>query len=829
LSPDLERFTFTGIETVTVDVVEPVAEIVLNSIEIEIESAAMTIDDARHTASISYDEEMQRAVFTFEHELPAGRGALEIEFTGTLNDQLHGFYRSTFTDVDGNEQVIATTQFEATDARRAFPCWDEPDFKAVFSITLVVPDHLFAVSNMAEVSREAAGDGHVRVRFGDSMVMSTYLVAFVVGPFESTKTVDVDGVPLRIIAPKGKIHLTDFALECGAFCLRYLSDYYDIEYPGDKVDMIAIPDFAFGAMENLGAITYRETALLVDTSQASQAELVRILDVIAHELAHMWFGDLVTMKWWDGIWLNEAFATFMEMKATDAMRPEWKRWLAFGATERPWAYGTDSLASTRPVEFEVMSPDEANEMFDALTYGKGSSVLRMIEQFLGEQVFRQGVGSYLRRHSYSNTVTSDLWHGLDSASGMDVGAIMDTWILQRGFPQVEVSRTATGIRLEQRRYLTIPDETDATMWRIPVVLRGRADGAGFERKFVLDGFSKEIALDGELGFVVANAGGHGFYRVDYVGELFVAAVANLDELNALERFCLIDDAWAFVESGQKSAADWLALAASYRNEQEQAIWNAVLTGMAGIRHHIVNDADLPAFRKVAATLLEPSATRLGWEPSESDSDLTRRLRGAIIGAMGRLAEDPDTIDRSRQVAERWIADAGAVDPDIGQASLFTMAAHGDMGTLDRIMAAYEAASTPQTKLRLLQAVTFLDSDDTVDATLAAVKAGRIKSQDGSWVVARLFGGRVSGRHAWSAVRKEWDEITAVMPPMTLRRLVEGLPGLSHADIAQDVEAFFAERSMPVIEKTAKQNIERLRANVMMREREASRISRSLGG
>jgi puromycin-sensitive aminopeptidase len=827
LAPDLEQFTFTGHETIAVEIGEPVDEIVLNCIEIDISSATVEADGRMHRASISHDEPMQRAILAFDTELPAGPAKLEIEFTGTLNDQLHGFYRSTFTDVDGNEQVIATTQFEATDARRAFPCWDEPDFKAVFAITLVVPDHLFAVSNMAEISREDVGDGKVRIRYGDSMVMSTYLVAFVVGPFESTETVDVDGVPLRIIAPKGKIHLTDFALECGAFCLRYLRDYYGIEYPGDKVDMIAIPDFAFGAMENLGAITYRETALLVDTSQASQAELVRILDVIAHELAHMWFGDLVTMKWWDGIWLNEAFATFMEMKATDAMRPEWKRWLAFGATERPWAYGTDSLASTRPVEFEVMSPDEANEMFDALTYGKGSSVLRMIEQFLGEQVFRQGVGSYLRRHSYSNTVTSDLWHGLDSASGTDVGAIMDTWILQRGFPQVEVSRTSTGIRLEQRRYLTIPDETDTTRWKIPVVLRGKANGSEFVRKLLLDSFTTEIPIEGEIEFVVANAGGHGFYRVDYVGEFFQAAVDNLEELNALERFCLIDDAWAFVESGQKSAAEWLALASSYRNEQEQAIWNAVLTGMAGIRHHIVSDDDLPAFRRAAKSLLEPSIDRLGWTPDEDDSDLTRRLRGAIIGAMGRLAEDEETIEQSRQIADRWIADAGSVDPDLGQASLFTMAAHGDMGTMDRIMEAYDAASTPQAKLKLLQAVTFLDANDTVDATLGAVRSGRIKSQDGSWVVARLFGGRASGRHAWQEVRRDWDDLTALMPPMTLRRLVEGLPGLSHPDIAQDVEAFFAERSLPVIETTAKQNIERLRANVLMRTRETDRLSARL--
>ncbi|MDH3500803.1 MAG: M1 family metallopeptidase, partial [Acidimicrobiia bacterium] len=403
LEPDLAAATFAGSQIVDVEVTAATTSIVLNAIELEIYEAHLRNGDDHHVeASVSYDEDTQRAILTLDEEIAPGEWRLFCGFTGILNDQLHGFYRSTYTDIDGNEQVIATTQFEATDARRAFPCWDEPDFKAVFGITLVVPEDLLAVSNGAEIDRAAAGEGKVAITYRDTIEMSTYLVAFVVGPFEATDAVDVDGVPLRIIAPRGKKHLTQFAIESGEFCLKYLADYYEIPYPGDKVDMVAIPDFAFGAMENLGCITFRETALLVDPATATQQELLRVLDVIAHELAHMWFGDLVTMKWWNGIWLNEAFATFMETKATDARRPDWKRWVAFGAVERPWAFGVDALANTRPVEFEVNSPDEANEMFDALTYGKGSSVLRMIEQYLGEEAFRAGVGAYLRAHSYAN-------------------------------------------------------------------------------------------------------------------------------------------------------------------------------------------------------------------------------------------------------------------------------------------------------------------------------------------------------------------------------------------------------------------------------------------
>lgn len=827
LEPDLETFTFAGEETIELTIAEPTDQIVLNALEIEIDHAVVIDPDGAVKGSVAYDEPMQRAIITFERQLTPGPAELTLRFQGILNDQLVGFYRSKFTDVDGKDQVIATTQFEATDARRAFPCFDEPDMKATFAITLVVPDHLLAVSNGAEIARLQVEEGTVAVTFAETMKMSTYLVAFVVGPFEATDPLDVDGVPLRVIAPKGKEHLAAFALECGEFCLRYLSSYYDIPYPGDKVDMIAIPDFAFGAMENLGCITFRETALLVDQETATQAELVRILDVVAHELAHMWFGDLVTMKWWDGIWLNEAFASFMEMKATDAMKPEWKRWLSFSAVERPWAYDTDGLQTSRPVEFEVTSPEEANEMFDALTYGKGSSVLRQIEQYLGEEVFRQGVGDYLRTHSYDNTVTRDLWAGLDRASGIDVGGIMDTWILQEGFPQVDVSLADGGLRLDQRRFLFIPDETDDSLWKIPVQIRGMSDGRPFEERVLLDAPSTTVDVDGPLDWAIVNAGGHGFYRVTYSEPLAKALRANVGQLDDNERYVLISDTWAMVESGQVGSAVFLELASAYREETEYAIWQAVIGGLASLKHHVVTDEDLPAFQRLVTDIVQPTVERLGWEPREQDSDLTKSLRGLVIGAMGRTARDVTTIERSRDIGRAWIADAKSTDPDVGQASLFTLAASGTENDYTEIFSAYRRARTPQTELRLLQAVTFFDDEAFADRTLDALRDGSIRSQDGSWVAARLLGGRRSGAHAWQRLREDWSTFTGLMPPLTLRRMVEGLPALSQPDVANDVQGFLAETKVSHAEKATAQNLEKLRSNVLLREREATELSKYL--
>jgi puromycin-sensitive aminopeptidase len=822
LEPDLEQAVFSGSETITVEVTEPTTEVVLNARELQISEAVLRSGDRVLTGKVTYEEAEQRARIALEEGADPGEWRLELKFTGVLNDQLAGFYKSTFVDVDGVTQAIATTQFEATDARRAFPCWDEPDLKAVFAITLVVPDHLSAVSNSAEVERSPTGEGQVKIRFADTIVMSTYLVAFVVGPFEATEPVVVDGVPIRIIAPRGKLHLARYALDCAGFCLHYFREYYGIPYPGDKVDHVAIPDFAFGAMENLGCITYRETALLVDPETASQSELVRVLDVIGHELAHMWFGDLVTMRWWDGIWLNEAFASFMEYKSTDAMHPEWKRWLGFGAVERPWAYGVDALQSTRPVEFEVKSPEEANEMFDALTYGKGSSVLRMMEQYIGEEAFRQGVGDYLRRHSYGNTVTSDLWAGLNRASGEPVGEIMDTWIRQPGFPQLDVERIEGGIRLRQRRFLSIPDETDPAHWQIPVKIRSGV-GEPAVTSFLLQEPEATLAL-ADPDRVVANAGGHGFYRVRYDPGLFRSLVAGLPALEDLERFILVDDTWAFVESGQLSVVDFLSLAAAYREETEQAVWQAVLGGVGAVSHHLIDDPHRDLFSKWVADLVGPGFHRLGWEAAPGETDLTRRLRGQLILAMGRLAQDPEVIGRARQTSA--LPRLEGLDPEVARAALFVSASHAGADEHGAYLAKYQASKLPQEQDRLLVALALFDHPQTVVENVRASLDGRIRSQDGARVIGATYANRRHGHLAWKEVRQRWDQFTR-LPTVTQRRMIEGLPALSRPEVAAEVEAFLAETPLPHATKSVDQNLERLRVNVLLRQREAEAVGRFL--
>ena len=441
LEPDLTTLTFTGDETITLDVAEATSEIVLNAVELAIGDATVVNErgDSRRGTPV-VDEAAERCRITFPSPLAPGRWRLRLAFTGTLNDKLRGFYRSSYKDPSGVTRLMAATQFEATDARRAFPCWDEPAFKAVFAVTLVIDSTLTAVSNTAVASERVEGRRKA-VTFADTMKMSTYLVAFVVGELEATDPVHVGPTPVRVWCVPGKRRLAAFGHEIGVASLRFFEDYYGLPYPSDKLDLLAIPDFAAGAMENLGAITFRETALLVDERAASHAELERVADVVAHENAHMWFGDLVTMTWWNGIWLNEAFATFMEILAVDAWKPEWQRWTTFGVS-RAAALSVDGLHSTRPIEFHVAAPRDADAMFDVLTYEKGASVLRMLEQYLGPSVFRDGVRDYLRKHAYANADTGDLWAALGLAARQPIPEVMDGWIFKPGYPLVSAEPAA---------------------------------------------------------------------------------------------------------------------------------------------------------------------------------------------------------------------------------------------------------------------------------------------------------------------------------------------------------------------------------------------------
>ena len=817
LTPDLVTATFGGHVVIDVDVLETVSEVVLNTAELTLHTAVLSNDDGfRFEAAIETDEDAERTNLTFASMLDRGAWKLEISFDGTLNDDLRGFYRSVYKDPDGNDKTLATTQFEATEARRAFPCWDEPDLKATFGVTLLVDEGLTAISNGAEVGRESAGDGKVVVRFAETMKMSTYLVAFIVGDLEVTDTVDVDGIPLRIAFPPGKGHLTDFALDVAAHSLRYYADYYDISYPGGKMDKIAIPDFAWGAMENLGAVTYRETALLVDVRKATQNEMMRVAEVIAHEIAHMWFGDLVTMKWWNGIWLNEAFATFASMKCIDAYRPDWKVWLTFSG-DRVHSMETDALAATRPIEIPVASPEEANAMFDSLTYEKGASILRMLEQYLGEEAFRLGVANYLKENAYGNTDGEDLWSALEEASGEPVMEIMDTWIFQGGFPRlgVEGEPGAYTLTQEQFRYLGEGDK----QWKLPVLLRSSKG----DQRLLLSEASATVDAGDEL---VVNAGGDGFYRVAYAPELRTGIRNRLPSLTGEERYATVSDAWADVLKGGADAADYLSLVGELADEPEVDVWQRILGGLGELDRVASSDVR-PALQEFVRDLVSDKADEMGWSPVEGEDDRSRKLRGALIAARGNLGDDQPTQRQARLIHEDARSGEGAIDAEVADAALSIVAANGDIDDFDRFLAISEESETPQEVVKYLRAAAIVPDRAGSEKLFQMVLDGDIRRQDAFWVVAIMLGNRENGQRVWELMKENWNDLLEQMPPATGRRILDLLPNRSEPDVAADIEAWLADHPIRGGEKYADQQIELLKVRVGLREREATRLGDAL--
>jgi len=808
IEPDLEAAVFSGSVGIDVEIAEPTSQIVLNSIELDLQTATVSADGVVHIVSVTRDEERERATLSLDSELPVGAARIEIRFAGLLNDDLRGFYRSVYTTDDGTERTIASSQFEATDARRAFPCWDQPDFKATYSVRLVIEDGLMAVSNASEISRETLDSGKIRVSFAKTMKMSTYLVAFIVGDLEATEPVDVDGTALRIIAPPGNMHLTAFALDMGAHSLRFFSEYYDIPYPGDKLDMVAIPDFSFGAMENLGCITYRETALLLDGDKATQAETQRVADVIAHEIAHMWFGDLVTMKWWNGIWLNEAFATFAEMLCVDAYRPGWKRWLAF-AQFRGLSQETDALSATRPVEVEVTSPEDAYAMFDVLTYQKGSSVLRMLEQYLGEDTFRAGVTRYLKTHAYSNTDTPDLWAALEAESGEPVGEIMNSWIFQGGFPSVSVARVAAGYELNQKQFQYLGG--GGRTWHVPVLYRS----GGKTGQIVLGADPATIEAGNGL---VVNAGGEGFYRVIYEDALFEDIVSRLDELTALERFSVVADLFANVLSGDATAGEYLSLVSRITDEDELDVWATALGGLADLSR-IISSNDKGTMESFVVGLVRAKSSELGRDVREGDSDRTKALRGLLLKTLGTLGNDPETIEWARQAFDS----RDELDPEVADAVLGVVAENGTIDDLDRLLAISESATDPQTKIKYLRAATLVPDTAAADRMFTMVLDGSIRSQDTFWVVALLLGNKETGAHVWGLMKENWDATLSAMPILNARRMLDLVQHRSEPEVAADIIAWLETHPIASGEKHVAQKMEQLSVRVALRDREAARL------
>lgn len=821
--PDLVEGTFSGSVRIALTVLETVRTITLNAVELDLRDVAVVpAGSPALDGTVDPDPDHEQATLRFARDLPPGSAELRLHFDGRLNESLRGFYRIRSEGADGTPVFIGATQFEATDARRAFPCWDEPDFKAVFQVTLVIDEGLVALSNGPEISASPEGTRR-RVRFRETIPMSTYLVAWVVGPLACTPPVEV-GVPIRIVARPELMALTPFAATASEATLKYFTDYFGIPCPADKMDHVAIPDFAAGAMENLGLVTYREEALLVDPARSSPPEQRWVFEVIAHETAHMWFGDLVTMRWWNGIWLNEAFATFMAETATAHLRPQWDVETT-NALSQAAAMAIDGLESTRAIEFPVGPPEEAQEMFDVLTYDKGSAILRMLQKYLGSAVFRDGIRAYLSRHRYGNTETSDLWEALQEASGEPVRRVMEAWIFQGGYPLVEARREHDTLVLRQRAFRY--QGTSDAVWPVPVVVRiDQGGGRSTTESLLLDDGEVRRPLPPDTTYVVVNDGASGFYRVWYDDALRQGLLTHLTACSPRERIAVAEDAWAQVLAGMTELRSVVPVWQRMQEETHPDVWGALaphldLLDLAG------TETDRERLARFVCAIAGPGFARLGWDP-EPDEDLQQgRLRANLLSLLGTVGQDRAVADEA--VRRFWAHMDGSrpVAPALLTAVVHVAAAHGGAREWERMVEAYEHAATPQDENRYLYALANVTRPELAERTVALYCSDRVRVQHQPLALGRALGRRGTQRAAWEAIEGRWPEFQKRFPPSLLARVVLPVSSILEPDLAAKARAFVERHPLPEARRATAQALEFQAIHRRLRDRVHGRMGGAL--
>jgi puromycin-sensitive aminopeptidase len=834
LTPNVETFEFTGTVLIDALVKEPVTQVTLHAVDLAIQT--VRVWSARHkdhpTPVIRMDPESETATFTFAQELPVGRLILEIDYTGTLNDKMAGFYRSKYTDAAGQEKHLATTQFEATDARRALPCWDEPACKATFDVTLVVPSNLTALSNMP-IRGTYYYDGALKeVIFDRTPVMSTYLLAFIVGELEHREARTANGTQVRIYALPGRSHQGQFALETAVRVLEFYNEYFGIPYPLPKLDMIAIPDFSANAMENWGLITYRENIVLVDPASSSNETCQEVTETIAHELAHQWFGNLVTMEWWTNLWLNESFATWMGSLAMDHLFPKWDIWTQFVAKEYASALSLDALRSTHPIEVEVGHPNEISEIFDEISYSKGASIIRMLHDDIGADAFRAGMQIYLKRHAYGNATTEDLWAALAEASGQPIHAMMDTWTKQPGFPLLVVKPQEHGMRtITQQRFIADGDvltaEESAQRWYLPVSYLHCGDPE--PRKQFL---SKDALIVVPNETLKVNVGQIPLARVSYVTDRWPALIEAVRTgiLSAPDRLGLVSDALSLTRAGRLGADTLVRLLSAYENETNYSVWSTIIGALGALDSILEETPDESRLASLARTLLTPIARTLSWYEEPNDSHLTKLLRGPILGAIGGYGENLTIASASSAFDESLRC--GGLHPNLRTAIYGIVARYGDRGTLANLIGLYEREPFQEEKVRLLNAMGRFTDPSVIPLVLEYVfNTDNVRPGDLDYVLESMGSHAKGRRAAWQFLVNNWDTLHKRYATGGLKMIGEIISdicdGFARAEDADTIERFFAEHPAPSATRAIAEASERIRVRAAWYERDKAAISAAL--
>jgi puromycin-sensitive aminopeptidase len=805
--------TFTGRQRIDLQLGQACKEVVLHANELEIGKCLLGVNGKNyHPAKVRLEPVSETAILEFAEELPAGEAWLEMEWSGKFCAGLRGLYSAG---------SAAVTQFEAADARRVFPCFDEPAFKATWALTVVGPVGFTILSNGEQLDRTIQGDQAV-VAFRETPPLSSYLIAVVMGKLEGCPTQEVGGIDVRTWAIPEKANLTTFGQEVAVNVLPMLEDYFGIPYAFGKVDQVGVPDFEAGAMENAGLITYREVALLLDPNTAALRMKKRVAEVVTHELSHQWFGNWVTMVWWDDLWLNEAFATWMSYKIVDKWRPDWRVWLDFDAGKAA-ALHLDALRSTHPIRAVIHNAQEAGESFDAITYEKGGAVLRMIEGYLGEIPFRDGIRAYMRRHGQANAVANDLWTALAESSKQPVVELADTWIGQSGYPLVSVTQSGNTLKLAQRRFFSEPEVSGPESWPVPMVFRYQDSRGVQEERHLFRGATGEYTLkaQGEVKWLCANGGATGFYRVAYDPASLGRLRTSIAQLQSAERVAVIADQWALVRAGAQSIDALLDLVFAFEGEEDHAVLDELVTRLAYVEHRLLQEADRPKFAARVTQLFSKQLQKLGWDAKSGETDEVKLRRSALVRALGLLARSPELIAEARGRLDRFLGgDGDALEPNLQDSAVVMSARSGDVARFNQLLQRFKDEKDPAYKQRYLLSLAAFEDPALAKRASEMFLGPDVPQQDFAMFVAGLLGNRVAREGAWKLLQDRWPEVEsrASTAPMLFRRVIEAMGQMPERRHYEAVTAFMTAHPVEGAKQATTQTLERMRQDADMRDR-----------
>ena len=819
---DLAAATFAGEETIDVSVLEPTPYFVLNAAEIAIQKATVQADGVLQLAQVRLDEQRQTATLVPLKPVGPGSGQITISYTGILNDQLRGLYLSKT-----NNRRYAVSQLEATDARRMFPGFDEPAFKATFDLSVVIDAGDHAISNGAVISdTPGPAAGKHTVTFSTTPKMSTYLLALVVGDFECESGAS-DGIPVRVCATPDKKALTSLALHDAEAILHFYNQYFNIKYPYKKLDIVAVPDFAAGAMENTAAIFYRELDLLADEAHASFGTRTNVMNILAHEMAHQWFGDLVTMAWWNDIWLNEGFATWMETKPAKALHPEWHQDLSeVGANIR--AMNTDRLVSTRPVSGTADTPDQINEAFDTMAYEKGGAVLRMVESYLGEQAFRTGINAYLANFQYGNAAAEDFFSAMATATGKPVDGMLRSFVMQPGVPLVsahaECAGESTRVAVTQERYQIPGTAAPAEAWQVPVCARNTG-GTGAATCEVVSGASQTLTIPGCGTSTILNANAAGYYRTGYDAATLARITHDLSGVSEPERVLLGNDAWAFVRAGKSDVGTYLDAAGALSADRTSTVLGDVAAVLNLIDEDLTTPADAAAYRAWVVKTFGPALADVGWTPKPGETGDQAALRAALVQIVAGTGRDPAANAQARTLVDRELKKSGAVDATLAGTVIQLAADAGDVALYDAYLARHRSAKSPEDRDRYLFALASFSDPVLMKRTIELALSKDVRTQDTAILLGGVLTGPGGWEHAWPIVRDRWTDVIAhTDPAFGTSNLLGGLGSFCDTGAADELESFFKTHDARGAERTVRQTIEQVRSCAALKTAQSPKLA-----